>query len=110
MSALWKETPFLTTGYIHLDEKIKEAHKVTIYSSNASLNDKSQMGISKSFHRVQTLVHGDLHTNNIFFDVDAGVIRLIDLQYIHCGNPMEDVAFFLSTLKNSPKDIIPLLQ
>lgn len=47
--------------------------------------------------RPRTLIHNDLHLDNIFFDTPnrARLVKVIDWQFLAIGQGMKDVAFFL---------------
>lgn len=45
----------------------------------------------------RTLVHGDFHSQNIYFSDDGASLTLIDFQFVQQGSGMLDVARFLAT-------------
>ena len=78
-----------------------------------ALNDeleKAALFVGKYGKSIQvtprTLCHGDFRSDNLLvwrgndssdLDADQRIISIIDFQIIHWGNPMEDVAYFISS-------------
>jgi hypothetical protein len=51
---------------------------------------------AKLLSQHETMLHGDLRMNNILFDDGEGFHALLDWQLLARGNPLVDIAYFLS--------------